>query len=32
VIVDAVMYYQPVDLENVVLKVEDYNVATRLGR
>jgi len=31
VIVDAVMYYQPVDLEKVVLKVEDYNVATRLA-
>ncbi|MGC8555531.1 MAG: SPFH domain-containing protein, partial [Conexivisphaera sp.] len=29
--VDAVMYYQPVDLEKVVLKVEDYNVATRLA-
>ncbi len=31
VIVDAVMYYQPVDLEKVVLKVEDYNIATRLA-
>ena len=31
VIVDAVMYYQPVDLEKVILKVEDYNIATRLA-
>ncbi|MEM2722296.1 MAG: SPFH domain-containing protein, partial [Thermoplasmata archaeon] len=29
--VDAVMYFQPVDLEKVVLKVEDYMVATTLA-
>lgn len=29
--VDAVMYFQPVDLEKVVLKVENYNVATTLA-
>jgi len=31
VIVDAVMYYQPVDLEKVVLSVEDYNITTQLA-
>ncbi len=31
VIVDAVMYYQPVDLQKVVLSVENYNVATQLA-
>lgn len=31
VVVDAVMYFQPVDLEKVVLKVEDYFVATQMA-
>ncbi|MER3601670.1 MAG: peptidase [Nitrososphaerota archaeon] len=31
VVVDAVMYFQPVDLEKVVLNVEDYITATQLA-
>lgn len=31
VVVDSVMYFQPVDINKVVLSVEDYNSATRLS-
>ncbi len=31
VVVDAVMYFQPVDLEKVVLGAEDFNLATSLA-
>ncbi|MGB9729606.1 MAG: SPFH domain-containing protein [Thermoprotei archaeon] len=31
VVVDAVMYFQPIDLEKVVLKVEDYFIATQMA-
>lgn len=31
VVVDSVMYFQPVDLNKVVLSVEDFNLATQLS-
>lgn len=31
VVVDAVMYYQPVNLEKVVLSVENFNITTQLA-
>lgn len=31
VVVDSVMYYQPIDLQKVVLGAEDFNLATQLA-